>query len=83
MFRMPSRRVIAFLCFLNLFPLCAQVFQVYSSNQLIPFSSPVYDALITLFNEKGMSTFATNAPLTGGELKFYLELLVEVLKLVL
>ena len=69
---MNKRRLITCLLFFISLPFYSQVKSVYSSNQLIPFTSPLYDYLIALFNEKSTSTFATNAPLTAGELKFYL-----------
>lgn len=48
--------------------------QVYSSNQLIPAGHWVYDALFMINNETKRTSFATNAPLSAGELKMYLNL---------
>lgn len=49
--------------------------QVYSSNQLIPAGHWVYDAIFMLNNETKRTSFATNAPISAGELKMYLNLI--------
>lgn len=47
----------------------------YGSQQLLPAGHWVYDALFMLNNETKRTSFATNAPLSVGELKMYLTLI--------
>lgn len=46
----------------------------YGTQQLIPAGHWVYDALFMLSNETKRTSFATNAPISVGELKMYLNL---------
>lgn len=48
--------------------------ETYGSQQLIPAGHWVYDALFMLSNETQRTSFATNAPISVGELKMYLNL---------
>ncbi|MEE0885651.1 MAG: hypothetical protein UIB61_01970 [Treponema sp.] len=48
--------------------------ETYGTQQLIPAGHWVYDALFMLSNETKRTSFATNAPISVGELKMYLNL---------
>lgn len=48
--------------------------ETYGTQQLIPAGHWVYDALFMLSNETQRTSFATNAPISVGELKMYLNL---------
>lgn len=48
--------------------------ETYGTQQLIPAGHWVYDALFMLSNETRRTSFATNAPISVGELKMYLNL---------